>query len=373
MEVWPKITMETTKEYSMCFGCGEGNPIGLKLKFEWDGRTARAEFTPGENHQGWSGYLHGGITTCVLDEAMGQTAMFAGYNNVTARMQTRFRKLVPIGKKYIVKCNISRQTSRLIETEAKITDRDGTVFAEAASIQFVVSPVENPCRDNPSGNHLVIWDMDGVIVDTAPFHFQSWQFAFQKREINFTEEEFKRLFGQRNDAIIRSQLGNDVALSEIESIAREKEEYFRQDARGRLTPFDGVTELLKIIRNHGFKSAVASSAPQENISLILDELGIAEYFQAVVYGSEVTEGKPSPQIFLKAAARIGAEPRDCIVIEDSVAGVAAAKKAGMQCIAVTNTHPTAKLLEADMVVSSLVLVGIDDLSKLFGILENKKE
>ena len=111
------------------------------------------------------------------------------------------------------------------------------------------------------------------------------------------------------------------------------------------------------------------TAPMENIRLVLKELDIEKYFTAIVYGKEVTEGKPSPQVFLLAAERVGAEPRNCIVIEDSVAGVTAAKKAGMHCIAVTNTHPTAKLIEADMVVGSLVLVGIDDLNKLFGISE----
>jgi acyl-coenzyme A thioesterase PaaI-like protein len=141
MELWPKVSVESRKEYKMCFGCGESNPIGLKLKFKWDGKTARAEFTPNENHQGWSGYVHGGITGCVLDEAMGRTAMFAGYNNVTAKMQTRFRKMIPIRETYVVSCTVTRRTSRLIETEAKITDRDGQVLAEASSTQFIVSPI----------------------------------------------------------------------------------------------------------------------------------------------------------------------------------------------------------------------------------------
>jgi beta-phosphoglucomutase family hydrolase len=212
----------------------------------------------------------------------------------------------------------------------------------------------------------VIWDMDGVIADTASLHFRSWQIAFAKRGVTFTEEDFKHHFGQRNDAIIRSQLGMATPDSEIEPIARDKEEYFRQDAKGKLAPFEGVVDLLNNIRGHGFLCAVASSAPLENIQLILSELGIEKYFQTVVYGKEVMEGKPSPQVFFKAAERLGVEAHNCIVIEDAVVGVTAAKKAGMSCIAVTNTHPTGKLIEADMVVESLVLVGIDDLNKLFG-------
>ena len=148
MENWPKISLETRKEYKMCFGCGDSNPIGLKLKFKWDGRTARAEFTAAEIHQGWSGYVHGGITSCVLDEAMGWTAMYAGYNNVTAKMQTRFRRMIPIGETCLVSCSIARQTSRLIETEAKITSGDGTVYAEATSTQFIISRRKEEIQKN---------------------------------------------------------------------------------------------------------------------------------------------------------------------------------------------------------------------------------
>jgi beta-phosphoglucomutase family hydrolase len=216
----------------------------------------------------------------------------------------------------------------------------------------------------------VIWDMDGVIADTASLHFQSWQFAFQKRGIIFNREDFNHHFGQRNDTIIRSRLGHKGSDSEIEAIATEKEESFRREAEHKLTAFPGVINLLKTIKNNGFTSAIASSAPLENIRLILDKLGITEYFQAIVYGKEVSEGKPSPQVFLLAAQKLGAEPGDCIVVEDSIAGVIAAKKAGMHCIAVTNTHPTDKLTDADMVVNSLVLVGVDDLNKLFSLRRN---
>lgn len=145
MEIWPKLDITPPKEYDHCFGCGNTNPIGLKLKFKWDDetRTASAEFTPGKNLQGWSGYLHGGITACVLDEAMGWVAMFAGTNNVTARMQVRFRQMVPIGQTYIISCTVTKQTKRLIETEATLKDKQGEVLAEGTSTQFIVGVREN--------------------------------------------------------------------------------------------------------------------------------------------------------------------------------------------------------------------------------------
>jgi acyl-coenzyme A thioesterase PaaI-like protein len=144
MKKWPKLDITPPKEYDYCFGCGDANPIGLKLKFDWDDetRTASAEFTPNENFQGWSGYLHGGITACVLDEAMGWVAMFAGTSNVTARMQVRFRQMVPIGQTYIISCTVTKQTKRLIETEATLKDKKGEVFAEGTSTQFIVGTRE---------------------------------------------------------------------------------------------------------------------------------------------------------------------------------------------------------------------------------------
>ena len=111
--------------------------------------------------------------------------------------------------------------------------------------------------------------------------------------------------------------------------------------------------------------AIASSAPMENIQLILRGLGIESYFQAIVWGREVTEGKPSPQAFLLAAEKLGVKPEDCLVIEDAVAGVSAAKRAGMKCIAVTTTNPREKLHEADLVVDSLAEVGADVVAGLF--------
>jgi acyl-coenzyme A thioesterase PaaI-like protein len=139
MENWPRLDLEAMKEYNMCFGCGPNNPIGLKLKFDWDGETARAVFTPDKRFQGWSGYLHGGITACVLDEAMGQVAMFAGFHNVTAKMQVRYRKMARIDKTYTITCSVARKTSRLIETDARLIADDGSVVAEATSTQFIVN------------------------------------------------------------------------------------------------------------------------------------------------------------------------------------------------------------------------------------------
>jgi len=210
----------------------------------------------------------------------------------------------------------------------------------------------------------VIWDMDGVIADTALYHFKAWQEVFQKRGVNFTEEDFRRNFGQRNDTIIRNVLGEGLSPSEIDTIAGEKEENFRQKVSQHIKPLPGAIELIKSLKERVFSMALASSAPMENIRLIIGSLDINNCFHAIVSGKEVKEGKPSPQGFLLAAKKLGVAPENCIVIEDAVAGVTAAKRAGMHCLAVTNTHPRVSLKEADLIVDTLEAVSVSDLEGL---------
>ena len=133
--------------------------------------------------------------------------------------------------------------------------------------------------------------------------------------------------------------------------------------RQNIKPLPGVIRLINSLNEHGFKIALASSAPIENIRLVTQGLGIDDFFQAIVSGQEVAEGKPSPQGFLLAAQRLGVAPDNCIVIEDAVAGVTACQRAGMHCIAVTNTHPRERLAEADLIVDTLEELAADDVAQ----------
>jgi acyl-coenzyme A thioesterase PaaI-like protein len=139
MENWPRLDLTTMKDYKMCFGCGNQNPIGLHLKFEKNGQGIQAQFKPDKNLQGWGGFLHGGIIACALDEAIGQAVMLSGFYNVTAKMQVRYRKMAPVDDLYTLTCTITKQTSRLVETEAKLLASDGSTVAEATSTQFIVN------------------------------------------------------------------------------------------------------------------------------------------------------------------------------------------------------------------------------------------
>lgn len=212
----------------------------------------------------------------------------------------------------------------------------------------------------------VIWDMDGVIADTALYHFKAWQDVFRKRRGSYTEEDFKRNFGRRNDAIIPNIMGGNLSSSEVEAIATEKEENYRQRVAQNIKSLPGAIELIRALRERGVKMAIASSSPVENIQLILGGLGIDSYFQVIVWGRQVSEGKPSPQGYLLAAKKLEVAPENCVVIEDAIDGVAGAKRAGMKCLAVTNNHSKQSLVAADLVVDTLETVTVDDLAGLFG-------
>jgi len=222
----------------------------------------------------------------------------------------------------------------------------------------------NTDKGKINNKKAVIWDMDGVIADTAQYHLKGWQIVFRKRGANYTEEDYWRNTGKRSDGIIKSILGRKVAQGEIMAIIREKDESFRRLVRHDIRPFPGVLKLITSLKEHGFKIAIASSAPMENIQLITQSLKIHNCFDAIISGWEVTKGKPDPQTFLLAAEKLGVKAKDCIVIEDAIVGVAASKRAKICCIAVTNTTSREELREADLIIDTLEEITIDDLEKL---------
>ncbi len=221
-------------------------------------------------------------------------------------------------------------------------------------------------KGEASDKKAVIWDMDGIIADTAQYHWKGWQIVFRKRGTNYTEEDFRRNTGKRSDTIVKSVLGEKIAQNDITKIIQEKDETFRQLMGQNIRPFPGVLKLITSLKEHGFKIAIASSAPMENIQWITRHLKIYSRFDAIISGWEVTKGKPDPQTFLLAAEKLGIEAENCIVIEDAISGVTASKRAGMLCIAVTNTTPREELRRADLIIDTLEEITIDDVERLLG-------
>lgn len=210
----------------------------------------------------------------------------------------------------------------------------------------------------------VIWDMDGIIIDSAPYHLKAWQEVFAKRGLNFTDDDFHSSFGMRNDTIIGGFLGEGASDEEIAAIGQEKEASFRLKIRQNPRPLPGVVTLMAALAERGLKMAIASSAPRENIELVINTLGIARYFTVIISEKDVTRGKPEPDGYLLAAKRLGVKPENCLVIEDAIVGVTAARRAGMHCLAVTNSHPRDSLSDADLVVDSLEEISAGDIAEL---------
>lgn len=209
----------------------------------------------------------------------------------------------------------------------------------------------------------VLWDMDGVIVDTYDGHLRAWQHTFIELGHPITQADFTRTFGMNNRLILHTLLGYDLPEEELQRVSDSKEAYFREGIRGSAQLLPGVADWLKRFDEQGLKQAVASSAPQENVDALLDELGIRNCFQAEVAGASM-RGKPDPSIFLLAAERLGVEAHNCLVIEDAIAGVEAAGRAGMKCVAVLTTNPAEKLADADVIVKDLSYLDIEMLKNL---------
>lgn len=214
-----------------------------------------------------------------------------------------------------------------------------------------------------SSGHAVIWDMDGVILDSATQHWQAWQRLAAETNTVFTEADFRKTFGQRNADII-PRYWRIQQHSDIQRWADRKEEIYRELLRADARPLPGALDVLTALHVAGWKQALGSSAPLANIELILELLNLANLLDAVVSGEEAPMGKPAPDIFLAAARALGIAPLHCVVIEDAVAGVQAARAAGMRVIAVTNGHPNRELEIADLVTPALTELTVGKIAAL---------
>ena len=210
----------------------------------------------------------------------------------------------------------------------------------------------------------VIWDMDGVLVDTGEVHFQSWVDTLPDFDIPFTREIFNNTFGMNNEGILKLLRGEDFDPKIMADISERKEASFRRAIHGGLKTMPGVLTLLEAIRYENIPQAIGSSAPQKNIDAVVEELGLNNYFKALISAAEMP-GKPDPAVFLTAAQELNAPVTQCVVIEDAITGVEAALQAGMKCIAVTTTNTASSLQAANMVVDQLDELSVGDWISLF--------
>jgi beta-phosphoglucomutase len=177
--------------------------------------------------------------------------------------------------------------------------------------------------------------MDGTIADTGKPHFRAWQVALEKYGVIYTVSDFISGFGRANKDLIPDLLGVEPTAAIVQQVSKEKEETFRRLAHeDGLKPLPGVLTWLELFREHGIQQVVSSSGPMANIAASVDILEIGDYFLSLMSGATLPRSKPDPAIFLNSAAAVNAEPQECIVVEDSMHGVEAARRSGMGCIAV---------------------------------------
>lgn len=195
-------------------------------------------------------------------------------------------------------------------------------------------------------NAGVIFDMDGVIVLTEKAHWESWLAVAKPRRVTLEYSTFLSCFGRTNPDCVPILFGPGISAAESADIADRKEAAFRDIIRGNMPLAPGLMPLLAKLKERGIRTAVGSSAPPENVDLVLDAGKLRPWFEAAVNGTQVKRGKPAPDVFLRAAELIHLPPDKCAVIEDAPTGIRAAVAAGMLAVGVASTHRADELLSA---------------------------
>ena len=215
-----------------------------------------------------------------------------------------------------------------------------------------------------NGRMGVIFDLDGVLVDSGWAHRQAWCGLAEREGFRISEEFFTNTFGMQNYQILPMLAGCDLSCEEIDRLADWKEQRYRELIAAKLALPPGGSRLLDELKDAGFLLAIGTSAPRANLDLVLEQLRLHRYFDALVTKEDVANGKPAPDTFLAAAQKLAMPPRCCVVVEDAVQGVEAGKAAGMPVIALTTTRDRAALSQADMIAKGLGELKAADFRKL---------
>lgn len=206
-----------------------------------------------------------------------------------------------------------------------------------------------------------IFDMDGVLVDSNPYHVQKWAELLKSQQIPFQDEDLpKQILGQRNDHAFRFFFGPEMTEAEMRRLEVQLEESFRTSFRPYAKPLPGLETFIRQLHAAGVPLALASSAMRGNIEFIVDALGFRRFFRSILSGEDVQLPKPHPEIYLKSAEKLGIAPAACVAFEDSFVGIEAVKAAGMKCVAIASTFPFEELRKQTR--ADWVAKGFEDLT-----------
>lgn len=201
----------------------------------------------------------------------------------------------------------------------------------------------------------VIFDVDGVLVDSYETHFQSWRQLAEEENLPLSRQQFLDAFGRTTrETLVATWPDARFSEADLSRLDQRKEQLFRELVRLEFPVMDGAGQLIASLAAAGFLLGIGSSGPRDNVDLTIAHLGLRDRLHAVVSGDDVSRGKPDPEIYRTVAERMGVPAKACLVVEDSEPGIAAAKSAGMTCVALHSSgHRRDELLRADSIINRL--------------------
>jgi len=220
---------------------------------------------------------------------------------------------------------------------------------------------------NVTEGYAVLWDMDGVLADSGNLHRRAWRLFLEQRGLSIGDQVFTLGFGRPNEEVLPGFFGPALSETEIARLSAEKERCYRDlVAQEGICPTPGIRLWLERFCQAGIRQAVATSGCRANVDLVLAMIDAARYMQAIVSAGDVLRGKPEPDLFLRAAELLGIHPSRCLVIEDSLYGVQAARRANMHCLALATTHAADHIHGCDWVLPDMRSFSWDIWRRLFG-------
>ena len=215
----------------------------------------------------------------------------------------------------------------------------------------------------------IIFDMDGTIVDSIPYHYEAWKKFFNEKKVtNFSKklDSFKDKGGSTLD-LMRSIYGNIYSKKELKKIIEEKEIVFRTIYKSKIKPISGFIEFLNFIKSKNIHVGLGSNAIRKNVSMILNELEIYDHFDSIICGDEVINGKPNPEMFNESIDRFNINKNDCLIFEDSIEGVEGAINSGIKAIGVTSSYSNKILMDAGATETIENYININNKLKKIGL------
>lgn len=207
----------------------------------------------------------------------------------------------------------------------------------------------------------VIFDLDGTLIDNNSYHLLAWQQFYKERNRTLTEEEYKKHFnGKTNTDVLAYVFDGSLSTDEIDRYTNEKEGLYRKIYAPHIKPINGLLTFLQQLQSSGISMAIATSGIKVNIDYMFEHVPIQQYFKKVIYSKHIKKGKPDPEIYFVTAKELNVLPKDCIVFEDSIAGIKSAKAAGMKVIAIDTTHERSELTLADKIIHDYTEVSVSD-------------